>query len=71
MDLKDELRQLESYYDICNYNGKLIAGSLIHGINCILKGEERTVDAYDSTREELEERISNFYQNIEEHLTNQ
>lgn len=71
MDLKDELRQLESYYDICNYNGQLIAGSLIHGINCILEGEERTVDAYNSTREELEERISNFYQNIEEYLTDQ
>ena len=70
MDLEIELKQLESYYEICNYNGKLTAESLIHGINCILKGKERTVDIHDSTREELEERISNFYLNIDEHLTN-
>lgn len=70
MDLEIELKQLESYYEICSYNGKLTAESLIHGINCILKGKERTVDIHDSTREELEERISNFYLNIDEHLTN-
>ncbi|OFO24878.1 hypothetical protein HMPREF3052_00230 [Neisseria sp. HMSC056A03] len=70
MDLEIELKQLESYYEICSYNGKLIAESLIHGINCILKGKERTVDIHDSTREELEERIYNFYLNIDEHLTN-
>lgn len=69
MNLENELKQLEQYYEICGYNGKLTAGSLIHGINCILKGEKRTVDAYDSTREELEERISEFYLNIDEHLT--
>ena len=69
MDLAHELKQLESYYKICNYRGKLRVDSLIHGINCILKGEKRTVDAYDSTREELEERISEFYLNIDEHLT--
>nr|DAK80879.1 MAG TPA: hypothetical protein [Caudoviricetes sp.]DAN36200.1 MAG TPA: hypothetical protein [Caudoviricetes sp.]DAP13893.1 MAG TPA: hypothetical protein [Bacteriophage sp.]DAP28438.1 MAG TPA: hypothetical protein [Caudoviricetes sp.]DAS21461.1 MAG TPA: hypothetical protein [Bacteriophage sp.] len=70
MNLKNELKQLKRYYEICGYNGKLEAGSLIHGINCILKGKERTVDIHDSTREELEERISNFYLNIDEHLTN-
>ena len=70
MDLKNELKQLEHYYEICAYNGKLKAESLIHGINCILEGEERTVDIHDSTREELEERISKFYMNIDEYLTN-
>lgn len=70
MDLKNELRQLESYYEICSYDGKLIAESLIHGINCILEGKKRTVDIHDSTREELEARISKFYLNIDEHLTN-
>lgn len=70
MDLAYELKQLESYYEICNYRGKLSVDSLIHGINCILEGKERTVDVHDSTREELEERISRFYMNIDEHLTN-
>lgn len=70
MDLAYELKQLESYYEICNYRGKLSVDSLIHGINCILEGKERTVDVHDSTREELEERISQFYMNIDEHLTN-
>ena len=37
MNLKNELKQLESYYEICGYNGKLKAESLIHGINCILE----------------------------------
>ena len=63
MNLKNELKQLERYYEICGYNGKLEAGSLIHGIDCILTGKERTVDIHDSTREELEERISNFQLN--------
>lgn len=70
MDLAYELKQLESYYEICNYRGKLSVDSLIHGINCILEGKKRTVDVHDSTREELEERISRFYMNIDEHLTN-
>lgn len=70
MDLAYELKQLESYYEICNYRGKLRVDSLIHGINCILEGKKRTVDVHDSTREELEERISRFYMNIDEHLTN-
>lgn len=70
MDLEIELKQIKQYYEICGYNGKLRAESLIHGINCILEGKERTVDVHDSTREELEERISNFYLNIDEHLTN-
>lgn len=70
MDLAYELKQLESYYEICNYRGKLRVDSLIHGINCILEGKERTVDVHDSTREELEERISRFYMNIDKHLTN-
>lgn len=70
MDLAYELKQLESYYEICNYRGKLSVDSLIHGINCILEGKERTVDVHDSTREELDERISRFYMNIDEHLTN-
>lgn len=70
MNLKTELKQLKRYYEICGYNGKLKAGSLIHGINCILEGKERTVDIHDSTREELEDRISAFYQNIDDHLTN-
>lgn len=70
MDLAYELKQLESYYEICNYRGKLRVDSLIHGINCILEGKERTVDVHDSTREELEERIFRFYMNIDEHLTN-
>ncbi|HFC8839298.1 TPA: hypothetical protein ACFU2Q_002120 [Neisseria subflava] len=70
MDLAYELKQLESYYEICNYRGKLRVDSLIHGINCILEGKERTVDVHDSTKEELEERISRFYMNIDEHLTN-
>lgn len=70
MNLKTELKQLKRYYEICGYNGKLKAESLIHGINCILEGKERTVDIHDSTREELEDRISAFYQNIDDHLTN-
>ena len=69
MDLTYELKQLESYYEIYNYHGKLKADSLINGINCILEGKERTVDIHDSTREELEERISKFYMNIDEYLT--
>ena len=70
MDLTYEIKQLDSYYEICNYYGKIRVDSLIHGINCILEGKERTVDIHDSTREELEERISEFYMNIEEYLTN-
>nr|DAS18274.1 MAG TPA: hypothetical protein [Caudoviricetes sp.]DAX53549.1 MAG TPA: hypothetical protein [Caudoviricetes sp.] len=70
MDLAYELKQLESYYEICNYRGKLRADSLIHGINCILEGKERTVDIHDSTREELENRISAFYKDIDDYLTN-
>ena len=69
MNLAYELKQLESYYEICNFHGKLKVDSLIHGINCILEGKERTVDIHDSTREELEERISKFYMNIDEYLT--
>lgn len=70
MNLQTELQQLKRYYEICGYNGKLKAESLIHGINCILEGKERTVDIHDSTREELEDRIFAFYQNIDDHLTN-
>lgn len=68
MNLNDELTQLNAYYEICSYNGKLVCASLIDGVNDILKGKKRTVDAYDSTKEELESRISAFYQNIEEYI---
>lgn len=68
MKLNDELKQLNAYYEICNYTGKLVCSSLIDGINDILKGRKRTVDVYDSTKEELEHRISEFYASIDEYL---
>lgn len=68
MNLEDELKQLNAYYEICNYIGRLVCSSLIDGINDILNGKEATIDAYSSTREELEMRISSFYSNIDEYL---
>ena len=68
MNLEDELKQLNAYYEICNHTGKLVCASLIDGINDILNGKETTIDAYSSTREELETRISSFYSNVDEYL---
>lgn len=68
MNLQDELKQLEAYYSICNYSGKLICGALIDGSNDILNGKKRTMDVYSSTEEELKNRISMFYSNIENYI---
>lgn len=68
MCLNEELKQLNSYYDICNHIGKLVCASLIDGVNDILNGKDKTRDIYESTREELECRISEFYANIDEYL---
>ena len=68
MNLQDELKQLEAYYQICNYTGKLVCAALIDGAQDILAGKECTVDAHASNREELERRILDFYLNLEDWL---
>lgn len=69
MKLQDELEQLEAYYPICNYEGRITCAALIDGVNDILKGKAVTNDVYGSSKEQLEERISRFYQNIDNYLT--
>ena len=65
MNLENELSQLQAYYQICNYEGKLVCGALISGAEDILAGRDTTIDAYSSNREELERRISGFYASID------
>ncbi|QNS14583.1 hypothetical protein [Mannheimia bovis] len=66
--LIEQRNELEAFYHIANYDGKPIIGSLIYGIDCLLEGHTRTVDAHDSNKEELKERINQFYENLENYL---
>ncbi|GJI56938.1 hypothetical protein HEMROJRC1_20500 [Rodentibacter sp. JRC1] len=69
MSLENNLKQLEAYYPLCNYESKLICADLINGINDILKGKKLTVDAYASTPEELDKRVYNFLMEIDKHIS--
>lgn len=66
--LIEQRNELDALYHIVNYNGKLIIDSLIYGVDCLVEGHSRTVDAYDSNEEELKERINQFYANLENYL---
>lgn len=64
----DDLSQLEYYYRVCNFDGRVTCGSLIKGCLDILNGHPTTVDAHNSTPEELAERIAYFYNHIERYV---
>lgn len=66
--LIEQRNELNALYDVANYNGKIVIDSLVWGIDCLLEGHKRTVDAFDSNEEELKVRVNSFYSNLEEYL---
>ncbi|HGO5855306.1 TPA: hypothetical protein ACK3JH_002230 [Mannheimia haemolytica] len=66
--LIEQRSELDELFNIANYDGQLAIDSLIYGIDCLLEGHKRTIDAYDSNEEELRNRINSFYSNLENYL---
>ncbi|XXQ68532.1 hypothetical protein ACKLNO_01275 [Neisseriaceae bacterium B1] len=68
-EIDSKLSLLNANYEISNYKGQILINSLIHGYECFKAGHFRTIDAHDSTFEELNRRYEEYLINSTDYFS--